>query len=68
MKLISLINNNIFNNSAKEENAMFKSFNARNTISKLNSVLVLVSLILLNEVLCVTQKRYSLNNMAIIRL
>lgn len=47
---------------------MFNLLNAINTISKLNSVLVLVSLILLNEVLCVTQKRYSLNNMAIIRL
>lgn len=47
---------------------MFNLLNAIDTISKLNSVLVLVSLILLNEVLCVTQKMYSLNNMAIIRL
>jgi hypothetical protein len=40
-------------------------FNLLSKIANLNSVLVLVSLILLNEVLCVIQKRYSLNNMAI---
>lgn len=39
-------------------------FNLFNIISKLYSVLVLVSLILLNEVLCVRQKGCSLNYMA----